>query len=517
MRFTLLFLGAWGCCCGGAGAPEAEALIAVPATVAEARKLHDPPAITVSVTRTERPTNLGTCGSPVCLVLLPMMAWEAAFPPQVDVVDIVEVTGAKVHGEYAPDGDLLWAERTEVGWVKAARLLDLPQLGRRLVVEGARAPLAGDGKAGIYQSVSIQSQVDLIAEYSVALNSREVEQGHDALLSEAFSALRTESLPLLEEWLPQPREAAARTLLLTRVCQEGGLEGDDLTMRQAVLGMAGTWAGYPEAGDGLICAVRTPTLPVATTGAYATAVIRWACEGGSAEIAETIMGIVEEEPKIIPKLRLAFDACPYPDRQAILSRLIGDPARQDVLARLVVADEGAAMLLTPTLDARVDDDRALLLLELERPSLREGVLSRLKLHEGWQPNKMEVAVLSSAYLASEFSALDRRDQAASLLLMLSRQRPELRLNSGGKDGGYARLGRDIEKMALLFVLGDHSLGPDLVNGLGHATCPTGDSVVGIGELAARALTLGGCTCDEVDRLRADPNASIGPNCPGTPK
>lgn len=514
MRPLLLCLGVWGCCCGGTPAPEAEALVAVPATVAEARDLHDPPAITVTITRSERPTNVGACGSPVCVVLLPMMAWEAAFPPQVDVVDIVEVMGAKVHGEYEPDGDLLWAERTEAGWVKAARLLDLPELGRRLVVEGARAPLAGDGKAGIYAPVSIQSQVDLIADYTAALESRGVDQGHDALLSEAFTALRAESLPLLSEWLPQPGEAAARSVLLARVCQEGGLEGDDLTMRKAVLAMAGPWVGYPEAGDGLVCAVRTPTLPIETTGAFATAVIRWACEGGSAEIAETILAVIEEEPAVIPKLRLAFDACPYPDRQAVLSRLIGDPARQEVLARVVVGDEGAAMLLTPVLDARVDADRALLLLQLERPTLREGVLSRLELHEGWQPNAREVSTLSVAYLASESSALDIRDQQASILQMLSRQQPALRVKQGGKDGAYARLGRDREKMALLFVLGDHTLGPALVAELGLATCPTGDSVVGIGELAARALTLGGCTCDEVDRLRVDPNASVGPNCPG---
>lgn len=514
MRLVLLFLGAWGCCCGGGQPVETQSLIAVPGTVAEARSLHDPPNVMVTVERITRPAGGGACAAPVCLVLLPVMAWEAIFPTEVDAVEIVERSGAKVHGEFEADGDLLWAERTEDGVVSAARLLDLPELERRIVVEGARALVGPDGTPGAYQPVTIQSQVDLIGAYDEQLERREVDQGHDALLSEAYGALRVESLPLLAEWLPKVGESAARSLLLARACTEGGVQGDDLLLRKAVLSAVGPRVSHTDAGDGLVCAVRTPTLELQHVGAFATALVQSACEGGAPEIADVILEAVAEEPAVIPKLRLALDACPNADRQAVLSRLWGDPADQAVLERVVQVDEGAAMLLTPVLDARIDGDRALLLQQLDRLSLRDRALSRLELHEGWRPNDLEATVLVRTYLEFESGSLGQRDQQGVLLGMLSRHDGAAVVANGLVSGVSVRSGRDTETLAVRLVLGDRSLGPALVAAMGLATCPSGASIVGTGELAARALLWAGCTCDEVDRLHADANAAVGPDCPG---
>lgn len=110
MLIRLLFAGlvVSGCCCNCG--PKKESYVSdVPATMKAAKALEKPPKVTVTVERvTKTRTGGGACGhSPICIVLLPVLLYEAAFPEKYDVVSVKE-DGKEIFGAtYTTDGDLI--------------------------------------------------------------------------------------------------------------------------------------------------------------------------------------------------------------------------------------------------------------------------------------------------------------------------------------------------------------------------------------------------------------------------
>lgn len=510
MRPFLLALGAWGCCCGGA-APTAENYVPVPSTVQEAQALHDPPATVVTVSREDRPSGGGACGhSPVCLLILPMMAWEAVFPPKVDVVDIVYATGPKVHGEYAPDGDLLWAEHTEAGVVRAARLLVLPALDRRLVLESAQATVA-NGVVGTFEPTAIQSQVDLVAAYETKLNAQPTD--HDELLDEATAALRVEALPLLERWLPKPEEGPAKLKLVLRVCQSGGLEGDDLRLRQSVLRWVQPGLPLEIAGLAFKCAAQTPGLSDAEVFAFADQLVGAICENPQftplrdwRDHASGQVGLAERAGTRIPN-------CTRPSRQTLLRHAIYLPVEAGAYTEATRTDPAVRDLLVPLLDARESPQRAALFAAIEAGGALGPSADALLYHEGGRPTPAEAATITAAYLAYSPSMLGRRDPQATALALLARHEgtPEAALAQLHAQSGLSG-DQAVVVAAARLVLGDTTQASVLVQNLGVSTCDASSLVVGASGLASRALTIAGCTCEEVNALHLNAGASTSPTC-----
>ncbi|GDX78877.1 hypothetical protein LBMAG42_06880 [Deltaproteobacteria bacterium] len=491
---TSLLLGLYGCCCGSA---PTETVLAVPSTVQEAKALHAPPTVTVVVARETRASGGGACGhSPVCLVLLPVLVWEVAFPPQVDVIDIAEATGATIHGEWEPDGDLLWAERREGGVARAARLLDLPELGRRLVVEGARAPLGADGQAGEFAPTTVQSQLDLVAAYRAALEGRSGR--HAELLTEAVGALGIEGLTLLAEWLPKPDEAEARLQVLTSICG-GPLEGEALTLRLTALGAIAPIAEPELSARGLTCALETPGSTQAPQ--FAAALVRPVCADASMARTDDVHHLSAEVPGAHALLLAAAQDCPRETRRTLIARAAGAPASAVAVRALIDSDPDAAVRLVPYLDPNDSADRAALFAHLLNAEEVGPTIDRLAEVADLSPTSSEADILVDAYLRYEATLLGRRDPQGTILALLARTPAPARHAALGRLSAVKEKDRRVEAISARLVLGDESVRAEVFAARGIAECPDGISIISEGELAAQAMFLAGCSCADFDAIQ----------------
>ncbi len=195
--------------------PEQKSYVDVPATLDEVKKRAKPPEVVVAVERRTRTSGGGGgCGhSAACLILVPFLLYEAAFPEKFDEVTVTENGVETFHGLYSTSGDVLSARvKTETGWRELAQL-DLPELGQRAIVESAKVTTGADGKE-TKTMTTIQSQVDLIAQYRATLAKKEGAK-RGALLAEAATKLGGEGDAFVLERLAaadEPDESRAKVV-----------------------------------------------------------------------------------------------------------------------------------------------------------------------------------------------------------------------------------------------------------------------------------------------------------------
>ncbi|MES2643157.1 MAG: hypothetical protein V4850_26980 [Myxococcota bacterium] len=184
--------------CGGA----TEVVVDAPGTLDEVQAQHAPPGTVVTVERKTRHAGGGACGhSPLCLILVPVLIFDAIFPETWDEATITEGGALTYTGTFDTDGELLQARARDAdGWIDLRRL-DLASLGRTYVVAVGRAPALADGSAGESVPVTVQSQIDLVGAYRDALDDAGEGRRGD-LLVEVLAWLGDEAVPLLVERLP---------------------------------------------------------------------------------------------------------------------------------------------------------------------------------------------------------------------------------------------------------------------------------------------------------------------------
>lgn len=199
-------------------APEQKSYVDVPATLGEVKKRAKPPEVVVTVERNTRPTSGGGgCGhSAACVIILPFLLYSAVFPDKFDEVSVTEGGVETFHGLYSTSGDLLSARaKTETGWRELVQL-DLPELGQRAIVEAAKVTTGPDG-GETRVPTTIQSQVDLVAQYREKLAKKEGKQ-RGALLGEAAQNLSGEGDAFVLERLTaadEPDESRATVVAHT--------------------------------------------------------------------------------------------------------------------------------------------------------------------------------------------------------------------------------------------------------------------------------------------------------------
>lgn len=195
--------------------PEQKSYVDVPATLDAVKKRAKPPDVVVTVERRTRSAGGGGgCGhSAACLILVPFLLYEAAFPEKFDEVTVTERGVETFHGLYSTSGDVLSARvKTETGWRELAQL-DLPELGQRAIVESAKVTTNADGTE-TKTPTTIQSQVDLLAQYREKLATKEGEK-RGALLAEAATKLGGEGDAFVLERLAaadEPDESRAKVV-----------------------------------------------------------------------------------------------------------------------------------------------------------------------------------------------------------------------------------------------------------------------------------------------------------------
>lgn len=204
-------------------APEQKSYVDVPATLDAVKKRAKPPEVVVTVERNTRPSGGGGgCGhSAACVIILPFLLYSAVFPEKYDEVTVTESGVITFHGLYSTSGDLLSARsKTETGWRELVQL-DLPELGQRAIVEAAKVTVTDDG-GETKTPTTIQSQVDLVAQYRAKLATMEGRKRAD-LIAEAARSLSGEGDGfVLERLAAEDEPDETRGAVVEATCHRDG-------------------------------------------------------------------------------------------------------------------------------------------------------------------------------------------------------------------------------------------------------------------------------------------------------
>ena len=193
-----------GCCCGKS--MEKESYATVPLTLREAKKLEKDGA-TVTVTRRTRSSGGGNCGhSPICLIFLPVMLFEAVFPEKWDEVVVTTKDGVvTLVGDYETGGALIHAQHLVDGQMRETRNIELKELGKQVYVDSARLVALEDG--GVRREVlPLNSQHDFIGEERKLLEREKDPHKRALAIHEARLLLEDEGLAFAKERLGSPLE-----------------------------------------------------------------------------------------------------------------------------------------------------------------------------------------------------------------------------------------------------------------------------------------------------------------------
>ncbi|MGV3619462.1 MAG: hypothetical protein ACO1OB_01520 [Archangium sp.] len=207
-----------GCCCGGSLKKETYA--SVPLTLAEAKDLaksgHE-----VKVTRETRTTSGGfACGhSPLCVIVLPIVLFQAAFPEKWDAVVVTKGGKIVLVAEYETNGALIHAQHLVGDEMRETRFVELRALGKKAYVDSARlVPLEDGGVNRI--ALPLSGQHDFIAEERALLASSKDAKKRAEAIREARLQLEEEGLALATERLSDPAEDdKTKSLVIDRNCE----------------------------------------------------------------------------------------------------------------------------------------------------------------------------------------------------------------------------------------------------------------------------------------------------------
>lgn len=351
--------------------PELESLVGVPGTVSEARALHDPPDVAVTVTRRN----------------------DVSFSPEIDEVVIRERGVDVVWGEWAADGELIWAERRDGRTLRAVRIVELPALGRRFIAETASAALRSDDTPGEWTPSPLA--IDLRDAYLEA-------KGADALI-EAIDVLKGDGIAIVVHRLPS-EDDGVREAVIERACDDPRARGPILTAAAAV-------AGPKAAAAGLECSLEMGG-PAAT---FATVLADALCVEPDAVIAADLASFS-------PRIAGMVDAstCASAAGRALVMRVAGQAPTREVLVA-GMRDAGiAADLLAACLDPRDPVDRAALFAGLSVAETAGPVVERLALALELRFTAEEGEALARAYVAEPPAFLGGRSVQATMLALLTR-------------------------------------------------------------------------------------------------
>ncbi len=503
-----------GCCCGSCG-KKAENLVAeAPATIDDAKKRAKPPEVTVDVERITRGSGGGgACHSAVCLIILPVLLFEAIFPEKYDVVTVKDHGVEVFSGTYKTSGALLnGVVHLEGGERKEVLALTLHALDKALIVQTARVKPGPDGGTTRVPT-SLQSQHDFIADYRKALEAEPDDDKRGALIAEALQWLDVEGLPLVVERLADPKEKdRARAPVVKEVCDvhpftPSAHETAVLAAIAAHLGPDTALAAYPCAEDDTRRGVLVTALVTGTcTEIDATHVHR---------LQKAAMDLLRDKPQLKPAISATAKTCP-PAIAALFALQLNEPVDRAGLCELLrSAHVGTALPYV----------------RLENAAQRGGYFDALasgeqteKLLEALHDVKLtpdELAQLTRAYVVDR-SFFSRNPIRARVLHAMKDHsqgvdsRPARAVAAAARDKASDG-DKPVFEVALL-VLGDSSRVAAASKGAERPMKEDQRGVHSDGALVNYGLTLSGCTEEELIAFVSKSGSQKGPlSCSGWAK
>jgi hypothetical protein len=506
---------------------QTESRVDVPVRLEDVRKLHAPPAVTVTVERQhDKPT--ASCGhSPVCAIVLAAVAWKRMFPDKWDEARVVEDGRVVYEGRFDTSGAFIEALVRRDGQARMIGVLPLEKLGRRYIVELARAPLRSDGSPGEFQATPLLPQVDLPAAYRARFAEGGSERARAGLLVELGRTLREEALPTLAEILPKESdEVAARTV--EGLCEEI----DDNSAATAVCrGVLDKLVAAHGPRTALVALPATKYAP-ALAPPFALTVVAHGCAVRSEarvlaqtfesmKVTDAVRSLGASPEGVVsgsPEVRAAIDKCGAPERRCLFRQVLGhrpseeelraalahDQYRQDAVGHLDLNDPTNRRLLKEAVSAeeyqRTLDERVLLRFGAGNRAIPtaeelEGLarIYRDSLPDDNRPHTTIVYLFHRANVKGDHFGVAEPDAS------VAPARAILEQAIAAKPTGYSAY-----LSAGLLALGDRgqaqvaAKGFDVPkkDGLGRRYAIRETKVV------AEALLLAGCTDEEIEQVRA---------------
>lgn len=205
-----------GCCCD----LKKESYTKVPLTLAEAKKLDGE----ISIERKTRHSGGGGgCGhSAVCVVLLPIIVFDAMFPETWDEVVVRKGDEVRLLASYDKSGDLIHAQHLVDGEIRETRFVELRKLGKKVYVDSARlVPQADGGTERVLLPLSAQH--DFVGDMRKLLGRTKDPKERGEIIAEAARQLEQEGRDFALERLRASDEPdRARGAAVTALCQQDG-------------------------------------------------------------------------------------------------------------------------------------------------------------------------------------------------------------------------------------------------------------------------------------------------------
>ena len=366
-----------GCCWGEDPMVSA---VDIPTTLEDAQALADPPEVLVETERKTRRAGGGGCGHSVaCVILLPILAYDALFPKKYDEVSVRVGGELSFQGQYSTKGELISAASWREGRVHRYDVLKLERLGKRVVIESGSAPVKA-GEAGIFERRSILEQVDLLADYRAAIAKRSPKS---PLVVEALSWLGMESRPLVNEYVSDASmRDKGRADVLSAACKS--------VSRPCLSSPSGRcpepfWGDMPGLLDR---AARSPgadlslaALECAETAdhpkrqRFVDALVSDICAEGSASRAK--LTDLRRYTRGEGGGSVALGACKKALRKIAIGAAMGEPTTSARLAKVLGSSDTIRLQLAQTLDASRKGHRRALFAGLAKHPLDEVYLERL--------------------------------------------------------------------------------------------------------------------------------------------
>lgn len=489
VSIVLLALAMSGCCCGGSLKKETYA--SVPLTLAEAKDLAKAGA-EVTVTRETRSSvasgGFACAHSPLCVIVLPIVLFQAAFPATWDAVVVKKDGKVVLVAEYETNGALIHAQHLVGDELRETRFVELRALGKKAYVDSARlVPLPDGGLNRI--SLPLSGQHDFIQEERALLASTKDPRKRAEAIREARLQLEEEGLAFARERLSDPAEDdKTKSLVLVGNCEADLVEAAEEA--------PGPWTDLQLAS----CYESGPK-----KDAMYRKVAQAACAEGTSDdlLDEMERELTREHSQLVPEL----SKCPPGPRRALLSLWLQqapDEAELEQLMRSKLADRAQKHLLVTEPSHRVQ------MVKLIRDDKNtQPILTNLTSHQTVLEPEL-LASLAEYYVKPKgFFTTSPRAQILRLFDNAARAKAP---TQSAREVLLAALARSPKKddvalyQSALLALGDVSRVPE-VSKYVRDPVPLGFPGLEV-ELPAFALRLHGCTVDQLQALADKKTAAV---------
>ncbi len=408
-----------GACTRCASARPFDSYVDEPTTLDAVEEFDDPPAVVAKIVKGSKQSTSGGggCGhSPACIILLPVIVGEMAFPARYKEATITRDGSLVYEGVFKHNGEFVRAKTWDATTERTLQLIALPRLGKRIVVEVGSAKLGPDGKPGPLVRTSVQSQVDLLTPYEALLGTTDDKK---AALIEMVGVLGHDGIALASKKLADPKLAAdVKTGFAKRLCASDKSVIETPADRKTLLGALGT----PEpatttASAALLCYSPTDAEELERARAFIAVVSRAICEGDEKSTGRIIADVLSwagapkkrvargpESDPVRAVLHRALSACPA-ERRSFVHWMLGGEVSETELRAMLLAQSLAARVAM-NLDVQNDAHHELLVAALELGSpARSVILKALTTRK--KTTERELDVLVNAFQTEGMPARDR--------------------------------------------------------------------------------------------------------------